>query len=121
MNLILIVLAALFMIVGQTFLKLGLSKVGLHSFSGHVIKNIWHVVTQPYVILSVLAFAGNFITWLRVLSQSDLSKSYPAYVGLFMIFLVISSIFLLKETMTVQKIVGITIIFIGVLVVFYKF
>ncbi len=114
----LIICASALMAAGNTLIKVGLGKIGLHSLGfSYIIKNILAVVTQPYTLLGIVSFAAGFLVWLRVLSEGGLSKSYPIYVGIFTVLIALSSVFILKETISVARIIGILIIIFGIVVV----
>ena len=115
----LIVLAALMSVFGNTLFRLGLRKVGLESLApAYLLRNFFSVVFQPLVFIGFVFFAVGAVIWLRVLTSAPLNKSYPIYVGFIMVFLALSSVFLLREPFGLARIAGVVLICLGTLLVF---
>jgi len=115
----LIVLAALMSVFGNTLFRLGLRKVGLESLApAYLLRNFFSVVFQPMVFIGFVFFAVGAVIWLRVLTSAPLNKSYPIYVGFIMVFLALSSVFLLREPFGLARIAGVVLICLGTLLVF---
>ena len=85
---ILIVLAALGSIAGNSLFRLGLQKTGIASLNpGYLIKNLFSIVFQPLVFAGFVVFAISSVVWLRVLSVEQLNKSYPIFMSFVIFFL----------------------------------
>lgn len=120
-SLILIVLAALGSIIGNSLFRLGLQKAGVESLNPeYLIKNLLHVVFQPLVFAGFIAFAASAVIWMRVLSTEPLSKSYPILVSCMIFFLILSSVIFLREPITLAKVSGMALIILGTFLVFAK-
>lgn len=98
-----------FAVAGQFLLKQGIMAQELSFNFLSIIK----------AFFSVKVFSGFFlygissVFWLFVLKKIPLSVAYPS-LSLTYIFIVILSVFILKEPFSVQKIFGVLFIFIGV-------
>jgi drug/metabolite transporter (DMT)-like permease len=77
---------------------------------------IWTMGTNVYVIAGLSLFVIGTFFWLVLLSRLDLSFVYPfGALQYFMIYLI--SYFLLGETISIGKIIGVAIIMSGILVI----
>ena len=65
-------------------------------------------------LIGILCYVVSFILWLVIVSKVKLSWAFPLSVALTNLFIYLGSIFLLKEPVTWQNIVGILLITIGV-------
>lgn len=81
----------------------------------HTLKTLFEVLTDKYVFGGFLLYGLGAVVWLGVLSKWDVSKAYPL-VGLGFVFTVAIG-FLVGEQVTTLRIIGVTMICIGVLLV----
>ena len=115
---ILLIIVATTGAIGQIFLKIGLNEIGIIKYSNisMLFNNVLKIITNRFAIAGlffsiVAAFFG-----IILLSQNNLSFVYPLCVGtLFISVLLLSKLFL-KENISIVHIAGITIIFIGILI-----
>ncbi len=78
----------------------------------HIVK----AIKNRYVLLGGFGYIMSLVIYLYALSKAQLSIVYPIFASTF-IFVPILSATLLKEKMNAQRVFGITLIFIGILVV----
>lgn len=64
-----------------------------------------------------LLYASSFLVWIWLLSKEDLSTIYPVIVGLTYVILLLVAVFFLKEQMTALKVIGASLILIGIYLV----
>ncbi|WP_077177577.1 EamA family transporter [Carboxydothermus islandicus] len=103
---ILLLLAITFInVLGQFFIKKGVSgqELSLTSLTG--IKYFLTLFLQPYVIFGFLFYAVSSILWMFVLSKVDLSLAYPILSFGYVLVLAISKYFL-HEAVSLQRWVG---------------
>lgn len=65
-------------------------------------------------IIGLLCYMCSFILWMLIVSKADLTFAMPLSVALVNTLVVIESIFLLKEKITITQGIGIFIVIIGV-------
>ena len=119
--LVLLVTAAFTSITANSLLRLGLKKSGIESLSpAYLIKNLFAVVLQPYVLAGFLLFVVSAVLWMRVLTMESLSKSYPMLVGIMMVLLTVSSVVVLHESLSLTRIAGMVFIALGTILIFIK-
>ncbi|GAA4858975.1 SMR family transporter [Paenibacillus vulneris] len=100
--------------LGQVILKLGSNKLGTISFSiSSLVPVLLRLLKTPEIVLGLLLFGTSFLLWIKVLTRSELSYAYPM-VSIGYIIVVILSYFLLDESFSWNKLMGIAIIVAGV-------
>ena len=73
------------------------------------------LLLNPWVISAFLSVFLGSVTWMAALTKLELSQAYP-FVGLtFAIILVLSSFFF-QETITMNKIIGISLVVLGIVI-----
>ncbi len=101
----LILITVSFTICGQILMKKGMLHNEAMTFKS--------IISNYFLLIGGLCYVAGFIFWLGVLSILPLSIAYPsssiAYVGV-----IIASAFFLSEPVTFFKIIGISLICLGV-------
>lgn len=113
MNVVFIVLYVIFAVVGSTLLKYG----GLEQ-----VKSLF---TIPFVNMSVswitlvgfICYGISFLLYTVLLNKFALSFISPLTVSLVYILLMITAFVIFKEPITVQKIIGSSLILCGILMI----
>jgi len=101
-------------VAGQLLLKMGMLRMGRFSLNIFtIVQQYTRVLLNPFIIAGIIGFALSMLVWLYVLSRLELSIAYP-FVALNYILILFASHFLLKETITPLKIMGVVVIAIGV-------
>ena len=101
-------------VVGQLLLKIGMLRMGRFSLNiSTIVQQYTRILLNPFVIAGIIGFALSMLVWLYVLSRLELSIAYP-FVALNYVLILFVSHFLLKETITPVKIMGVAVIVIGV-------
>lgn len=113
-TIIIILIGILFASLGQVFWKIGMNSIGaIDNFS---ISGIVSMFLTPLIVLGLIMYGLSTVFWLIALSQKDLSYVYP-FISLTFIIVLFLSYFVLKEQISTARIVGTTIIVIGLMVV----
>lgn len=104
-----------FVVVGQLFLKKGMTKVGkVHlRLNNTLLPTLVKMFTNPFVILGVLFFGGSTLLWMIILSNLDLSYVYPI-VSIGYVMVALTSKIFLKENISLTRWMSIAIICTGV-------
>lgn len=116
MNIALIVLYILFAVGGSTLIKAGSAAGAKILFTLPVISMNISVTT----LFGILAYGASFILYMILLTRFDLSFISPLLVGFVYLLLMFTAFFLFKESFTVYKILGCSLILIGILLVLMK-
>ena len=103
-------------IYGQIILKWRVDKLGSLPDTFHdIIDYYFNALSDIWVISSfVSALLASFF-WIAVLTKLKISVAYP-FTSLSFVFVLMLSYFLFNENITMQKILGVLLIIIGLLV-----
>lgn len=112
-----LVLASIVLAVcGQLLLKQGMLKIGYVELDGKVILSfLVKAATSPFVIGGLISFGVSFVLWLLILTRLELSKVYPMVAVGYVLTVFFSWLFF-KENVTALRIVAISLIVLGVVV-----
>jgi multidrug transporter EmrE-like cation transporter len=103
--------STIFGICGQLSLKRGMGVMGEASGGGLLRR----VATSPWVVGGLLVYGTGVIFWLLALSHLDISYAYP-FASLSYVGIIIGSVFLFKERITLLRLLGVAVIISGVLI-----
>lgn len=96
------------MVVGQVLFKLGSNGKDM---SG--VDKILHVMFSPIILCALFLYACTTVLWLYILSKVEISYAYPFQALAFPVVLIISSL-LFHEAISLNRWIGVIIIFLGV-------
>ena len=103
-------------ITGQILLKHGLNSFSHLSFDGFLSKII-AIIVQPVILVALLCYALGVIAYLFLLSRVQLTSVYPICTSLTFGGITFFGWFLLNESVSWQKLLGIGFIIAGILLV----
>ena len=87
-NFVLIVFVSLTSIAGNAFFRLGLKKAGVESLNPlYLLTHLPAIMLQPFMLIGLAIFGAGAVMWFRVLSEEQLSKSYPVFIAFVMLYL----------------------------------
>jgi multidrug transporter EmrE-like cation transporter len=113
--LFLALLASLVSSGGGILLKRGLSDInGGMKIS---VSGLMAVFTQPFILSGLFVYFLGAIVWMKVLSKYPLSTAYPVLVGISFCIITFVSIFALKESVNLFKLLGIVGILAGIILI----
>lgn len=116
-SLLLLVPAILCSTTGQLFLKMGMSQVGNFDFTPDAILAVLpQVMLSPFIWVGLAGFVGGTVFWLGVISRAPLSLAYPILAMSYFV-VVVEAWLILGEPITWQLLLGVAIIFVGVVIV----
>lgn len=112
----LILISVLFIALGQVFWKLGTNQSGTIAFSsGNMFASLSKMI-NVWFILGCLMLLASSVLWVIALSMVDLSVAFP-FQSLAFVFIFFFSMFIFKEPVSFLKIMGTTLIIVGVIAV----
>jgi len=111
---IFIAISILLGVIGQIVLKLGSSSVSTSS-----VLSIFSSFLNPYIIGGLFCYGVSAFFWVLALTRLDLSTAYPL-LSISYVLVTLSAYFFLGESLNIYKIVGITIIILGVILMGQK-
>ena len=106
--------------LAQIFIRQGMLKLGSVSFN---MEQIWNmalsVFTNMYLLSGMFSYGISIILWMIVLSKVNVSLAYP-FLSVGYVVPTVLAYLIFKEPLTVQKIFGIAIICLGVVILTYS-
>ena len=90
---------------------------GLNLNGGHLAQTLFHLFTNPGIILGLALYLVGFVLWVKVLSTVDISLAYPIFISLAFVIVVVGSRIFFGESLNLLKILGIAVIALGIIVV----
>lgn len=114
-SLFFMLLSIFFGAVGQVLLKVGANRLKFLS-SLNLVSFILSIIKNPAIITGLIFFVTSFLMWIKVLIKKDLSYAYPM-VSLGYVIVVILSVIVFKEAISLNKFIGIFLIILGVIII----
>lgn len=105
----------------QLFLKAGTNVVGTVSFGGaDTMQTLMQIARVPWFWAGFSCYGISLFTWIATLSRAPVSVAYPL-LSIGYVVNALIAYWLFGESLTVQKIVGIGFIVIGVVLLSWNF
>lgn len=99
---------------GQVMLKIAVNRMGGVDLSlQKMLSTLVKLITNGWLITGIFMFGISMVLWLKVISDTELSRAYPS-VSLSYIIVFLFSVLLFKEGVTFSKIAGMASILFGV-------
>jgi multidrug transporter EmrE-like cation transporter len=103
--------------VAQLLLKAGTNAVGQFHFSAeNIIPVGWQLATQPAIIGGMVCYAVSLVVWIMALSRVEVSIAYPM-LSVGYVLNAVAAWYFFGEAVSVTRLVGISVIIIGVYIV----
>lgn len=74
------------------------------------------IITNKWIVSAFFSSLVAFIFWVMLLSKCELSYAYPLYISITFITLIAFSFILFGETVSVNKIISIVLILLGIII-----
>jgi multidrug transporter EmrE-like cation transporter len=108
---LLLLLTAVFGAVANLLIKTGIAKAGGFTPS---LSALLQLLRQPALVAGLLFVGVAGLLWFRVLATQKLSTCYPLFVSLTYVLITVGSLYFLHEKISIQKLVGLAIIMVGI-------
>jgi drug/metabolite transporter (DMT)-like permease len=105
-------------VAGQFFLKAGALKLG-RVHVGNAVNHILSILTTPELLIGLTCYALGALAYILLLTRVNLSVAGPS-VSLVYIFSVLLGYFIFKEPIPLTRLIGLTFIMSGVILVVWK-
>jgi drug/metabolite transporter (DMT)-like permease len=105
-------------VMGQTCLKIGLTKAGGNAASDTLFSLIGLILRSPLVLVGLFLYGLGALAWIAVLRRMDLSYAYP-FLALNFVLIALVSQAVLGESIPWIRWTGIGAICIGILLIAY--
>jgi drug/metabolite transporter (DMT)-like permease len=111
----LLLISILSSVAGQFLLKAGALKLGKVN-ADNLIEHILSILTVPQLLAGLMCYGLGAIAYILLLTRVDLSIAGPA-VALVYVFSVLLGYFIFRETIPLERVIGLGFIACGVILV----
>lgn len=102
----------------QILMKMGTNAVGHFEFSAANILPVgWKLATEWHIVTALVCYAVSVVVWILALSRVQVSIAYPM-LSLGYVAVAFATWWLFGEALTVNKLAGIGVIIVGVIILF---
>lgn len=106
--------------LAQVLMKMGMSTPAIQQAMSSGMRSVyWLALTSPLIWGGMVCFGASAGLWLLVLGRLEVSMAYPL-VSLGVVLTTLAGIFILGETVSFYKLLGVTLIVAGVLTLSIK-
>lgn len=117
-GLILVIFSALLTVAANLLMRGGILRAGGFDLDLHAIREpILSLIREPMFLVGVILYGAAAVVWFRVLSFENLSNSYPLLVSLTFALVTLGAVYFFHEQISLQKIVGLLVILVGIIIV----
>ena len=102
--------------VAQTLMKLGTNRVGRFG-EAPALEYLLRLITNPFVLLAIMAYGFGVIFYMFMLSRLDLSYLYPMMTALGLVLATLISSFIFQEQVSLLRLGGIVVVILGIFMV----
>jgi multidrug transporter EmrE-like cation transporter len=105
-----------FTVFGQLVLKWRISKYGEFPLQmNEKLIYLAKLFLDPFLVSGLASAFIASIFWLAVLTKFEISYAYP-FISIAFVLVLLFSVFMFKETLTIQKVVGMMFIVLGIVI-----
>jgi multidrug transporter EmrE-like cation transporter len=115
MTFLLLIAALVFNLLAQTLLKQAVTGIRFESFNITFLSKLF---SSPMIWGGGFFYGFSFVFYIMALSRGELSRISPVSQGLTTLGVVLISVILFNEPVTMMKIVGILMLIIGTIILF---
>ena len=118
-SIILILIYVLLNTIANIFLKLGMKSIGEVDFifNINIVRTIFRSVFNPFIFSGIIMMGVGIVVWLILISRESLNYAFSLAASVY-ILIPIASIYFLHETIPITRWIGISLLFVGLLIVF---
>lgn len=117
-GLLLVFLVALLQVSGNLLLRAGVVGAGGLSLNlSTLLADLRRLLLNPVFDVGVFLYGAASVIWFGVVSSESLSSSYPLLVALSFLLVTAGAVVLFQETVSAQKVVGLFVLLVGILMV----
>ena len=115
----LVILSSLLAVCANLLLRAGVNKVDGVSRTTYstLLHTSIQLAREPQFVIGLVLYGLTTMLWIKILSTEPLSIAYPAMVSISFALVTLGAVFFFQETLTINKIAGIIIVFSGLLII----
>ena len=101
----------------QILMKAGTNSIGYFEFSmANIVPIGWKLATEWHIVVALICYALSVIIWILALSRVPVSIAFPL-LSMAYIVTAVAAWYLLGEALSLNKMVGIVVIILGVIII----
>lgn len=116
MLIIFLLLAMFFNIAAQITLKHGINLVNFDKVN---VQTVTQMISSPFLWFGAFMYGISFVFYIFALSKGELGRVSPVSQALTTMGIVTVSVLIFHEPVTVYKIVGLLLLIVGTIIIFY--
>jgi multidrug transporter EmrE-like cation transporter len=108
--------SVLFTVYGQLIVKWRVGKAGVFPATfAEKISFLANLISNPWIMSGMVAGFFALVCWLAAMTKFELSYAYP-FMSLAFVLVLILSVLLFHETVTIPKVLGVALVMAGIIV-----
>lgn len=115
---LLLLISVMASVAGQFFLKLGALKLGRVNLT-NAVNQIFSILTTPELLIGLTCYGIGAVAYILLLTRVNLSVAAPS-ASLIYVFSVLIGYFLFRESIPLVRLVGLSLIVTGVILVIWR-
>ena len=115
MTIFLLIMAMIFNMLAQSVLKYAIADIRFDAFT---VDTILKFMLSPLIWGGAIFYGGSFLFYIFALSRGELSRISPASQAFTTLGIVLISVVVFHEALTVTKVTGLMLLVIGTIVIF---
>ncbi|WP_240414718.1 hypothetical protein [Paenibacillus periandrae] len=115
MTFLLLIAALIFNLLAQTLLKQAVTGIRFESFN---LNFLIKIVSSPMIWGGGFFYGFSFLFYVMALSRGELSRISPVSQGLTTLGILLISVILFNEPITMMKIIGVVMLIVGTIILF---
>jgi multidrug transporter EmrE-like cation transporter len=115
MTIILLILALVFNLIAQTFLKQAVTGIRFDLLS---VSFVAKMISNPQIWSGAVFYGMSFVFYVMALSRGELSRISPVSQALTTVGVVLISVILFNEPLSITKVAGLTLLIAGTIILF---
>ena len=118
LGLLLLGISVLFTVAANLLLREGVVRANIAEFSWEKLGFFTlALIREPLFIMGAILYGVAAMVWFRVISSEQLSLAYPLLVSFTFILITLGAVIFFRESVSLQKVIGLAIILAGITVV----
>lgn len=115
---IFLIAAILMNVVSQVLIKTGMNRMDIPEWTGQTtLANFIQLFSNPWIFIGLVAIVCSLFAWMAALSRIELTIVYPIATGLGYVLITIAGHYLLGESLSSARLLGIVLIVTGVVLI----
>ncbi len=118
LGMLLLGVSVLFTVAANLLLREGVVRANIAEFTwGKLGYFMLALIREPLFIIGAILYGAAALVWFRVIASEQLSFAYPILVSFTFILITLGAFLFFRESVSLQKVIGLVVILAGIAVV----